>query len=123
MKMRASSLFAALSMALAMPAFALKSDRDKPMDIRSDSGTANANEGTATLSGNVHITQGTLEIRAAKAVVTQNDKQEVARNIQIVQDLRDNIVPGAPLKVAPGARPVTPKVKKQSSCPPCPAPG
>lgn len=58
-----------------------------------------------------------------KALVISPDKQEVARNIQIVQDLRDNIVPGAPLKVAPGARPVTPKVKKQSSCPPCPAPG
>lgn len=55
-----------------------------------------------------------------KALVISPDKQEVARNIQIVQDLRDNIVPGAPVKLR---KVITPKTKKQEACPPCPAPG
>lgn len=53
-----------------------------------------------------------------KALVIAPDKQEVARNIQIVSDLRDNIVPAAP--TAPARKPVTPKLKKQDACAPCP---
>lgn len=56
-----------------------------------------------------------------KALVISPDKQEVARNIQIVQDLRDNIVPGAPTKLLPAKKVIKPKIKKeQPACPPCP---
>lgn len=54
-----------------------------------------------------------------KALVIAPDKQEVARNIQIVSDLRDNIVPAAPKGVA--KKPVAPKLKgKAEACSPCP---
>jgi len=65
----------------ASPAVAVKSDRDKPMDIDADSMVSNVDEGTATLTGNVRIVQGTLEVRAAKAVVTQDKDQEVSRAV------------------------------------------
>lgn len=61
-----------------------------------------------------------------KALVISPDKQEVARNIQIVSDLRDNIVPSAPLRLPPGKKIITPrrsKTKPPAACPPCPAPG
>lgn len=54
-----------------------------------------------------------------KALVISPDKQEVARNIQIVQDLRDNIVPGAPVKLR---KVIVPKAKSQPACEPCPVP-
>ncbi len=53
-----------------------------------------------------------------KALVIAPDKQEVARNIQIVSDLRDNIVPAAP--TGPARKPVMPRLKKQDACAPCP---
>jgi Flp pilus assembly protein TadD len=54
-----------------------------------------------------------------KALVIAPDKQEVARNIQIVSDLRDNIVPAAPKGVV--RKVVTPKLKaKPAACSPCP---
>jgi lipopolysaccharide export system protein LptA len=51
---------------------ARSSDRNEPMNIRSDHavGTLDDN-GTSVLTGNVTITQGTLDIRAAKADIQQ----------------------------------------------------
>ncbi|MDI1227685.1 MAG: tetratricopeptide repeat protein [bacterium] len=54
-----------------------------------------------------------------KALVIAPDKQEVARNIQIVSDLRDNIVPVAPRVLV--RKLVVPKLKhKHDACSPCP---
>lgn len=59
-----------------------------------------------------------------RALVISPDKQEVARNIQIVQDLRDNLVPEAPLRLAPAKKVIRPKTQKSApACAPCPTPG
>lgn len=65
------ALFAAAAFAAA-PALARESDRNQPMDIESDhqEGTLDGNS-INTLSGNVVIKQGTLDIRAAKADIHQ----------------------------------------------------
>lgn len=66
-----ASLFAALALIAAPDVLARSSDRNKPMDIAADQQTGSLDESTPTvLSGNVSITQGTLDARAARAVIT-----------------------------------------------------
>lgn len=72
---------ACLALAFAVPASALKSDRDKPMNIEADRSTALTNEGNATLSGNVVITQGTLAVRADLAEISQSKAGVVSRAV------------------------------------------
>lgn len=58
-----------------------------------------------------------------EALVISPDKQEVARNIQIVSDLRESIVPEAPLKLPPAKKVTKPKRKSPApppACAPCP---
>jgi lipopolysaccharide export system protein LptA len=81
MKNRATSLVVAIGLALAPNAFALKSDRDKPMDIDADRMESDVNAGSAVLTGNVKIVQGTLDVRAARAVVTQNEAKAISRAV------------------------------------------
>jgi lipopolysaccharide export system protein LptA len=76
---RPRATLALLALLVCMPAHALKSDRDKPMDVSSDSLQASTNDGISTLNGNVRMTQGTLKVGADRAVVHQNDKHEIAR--------------------------------------------
>jgi lipopolysaccharide export system protein LptA len=64
---------------VSFPAAALKADRTQPMDIQADALETKVNEGRATLDGNVRITQGSLRVGAANAVVQQNDNREVTR--------------------------------------------
>ena len=67
-------LIAAALLAAGGLAHARSSDRNKPMEIeasRSDCGLGS--DASCTLTGNVIITQGTLRVVAAKAVVQQND--------------------------------------------------
>ncbi|HTA64439.1 MAG TPA: lipopolysaccharide transport periplasmic protein LptA [Xanthomonadaceae bacterium] len=55
-------------------AWAKKSDRLQPMDAHADHLDGNlADDGISTLTGNVIMTQGTLEIRSDKAVITRKD--------------------------------------------------
>jgi lipopolysaccharide export system protein LptA len=55
----------AILLALAVtPAMALKSDRQKPLEVNADASDGTLGDGTATLRGNVEIRQGTLLIRA-----------------------------------------------------------
>lgn len=75
---------AGLALALAwasFPAVALKADRTQPMDIQADALETQVNEGRATLDGNVRISQGSLRVGAANAVVQQNDNREVTRAV------------------------------------------
>jgi len=51
------------------PAQALKSDRQKPLEVTADASDGTLGDGTATLRGNVEINQGTLLIRADVATV------------------------------------------------------
>ena len=64
--------------AMAMPALALESDRQQPMQINSDRFESGMDTNTTVLTGNVRITQGSLVVNAARADVTQ-EKGEVKR--------------------------------------------
>jgi len=60
----------AVLLLLALPsAYALKSDRAQPLDVRADASDGTLGDGTATLRGNVEIRQGTLLIRSDVARV------------------------------------------------------
>jgi lipopolysaccharide export system protein LptA len=61
-----------LAGAAAVPAWAEKADRDKPISFSGDSGDADLQSRGGALSGNVIITQGTLSIRADRIVFKQN---------------------------------------------------
>ena len=73
-----SLLVFAIAIIATLPAFARDSDRNQPMDIESDhqEGTLDGNS-VNTLSGNVIIKQGTLDIRAAKADIHQTSGEVV----------------------------------------------
>ena len=69
----AQALIAAVAaLGVASPAFGEAADRDKPINFSGDSGDANMQARGGTLTGNVIITQGTLEIRADRIVFKQN---------------------------------------------------
>lgn len=74
------SVVVLLALCAAAPlAWGKSSDRDQPMDV--DAETMDgilADDGQTTLTGNVLITQGTLDVRADTAVVT-TAKGEIAR--------------------------------------------
>ena len=70
------ALSGALALGLAAPAaWALKSDRQQPLDVEADHSNGTLGDGRATLSGNVEIRQGTLLIRADVATVEKVDGQ------------------------------------------------
>ncbi len=69
-----SLLTAILAMAIlvfagAKPGWALHSDRDQPIDIRADRVEVNEKEEVSQYVGNVHLKQGTLDIKADKITV------------------------------------------------------
>lgn len=74
-------LLIAAGVGFAPHAHALKADRLAPMDVEADTLETLVNEGRAVLTGNVRINQGTLQVTAAKAEVSQNDKRQVSRAI------------------------------------------
>ncbi|QMT35880.1 lipopolysaccharide transport periplasmic protein LptA [Neisseria wadsworthii] len=64
---------AAISVVLvAAPAYALESDRNKPIEIEADQGTLDQKNQTTTFSGNVIIKQGTLYIRSGSVTVSKD---------------------------------------------------
>jgi len=72
--LRARVVLALLLCALCASASARKSDRQQPMDVNADHSEASlADDGVTTLTGNVVMTQGTLQINADKAVITRKD--------------------------------------------------
>lgn len=58
--------------ALAAPARAERADRDKPVNLEADRVTIDDRNKIHTFEGHVTLTQGTLVIRAARLVVTQD---------------------------------------------------
>lgn len=56
----------------ALPAWAEKADRDKPMQIEADSMTADGAAKVTTFTGNVLMNQGTLRLKADRIVVRQD---------------------------------------------------
>lgn len=67
-------LLAALLALACAGAWAKKADRQQPMDVHADHLDGNlADDGVSVLTGNVIMTQGTLEIRSDKAVITRSN--------------------------------------------------
>ena len=60
-------------LALAVPALAERSDRDKPVNLESDTVEINDLTKVSVYQGNVRLTQGTLMITGDKLVVVQDD--------------------------------------------------
>ncbi len=69
----------ALALALALLpcslAWALSSDRDQPIHIESDKATLREKEGISVYTGNVHLRQGTLNMRGDSMTVTLKDNR------------------------------------------------
>lgn len=79
-RLRAAELAAALVLTLACgAAAALQSDREQPMDIASDASEGQLGAGITTLTGNVRITQGTLDVRADRAEVYSTKERQITR--------------------------------------------
>ncbi len=55
------------------PLYALKTDRQEPLDVKADSTDGTLGDGTATLRGNVEIRQGSLWVRADVADVSKTE--------------------------------------------------
>jgi lipopolysaccharide export system protein LptA len=60
-----------LLLIVAMPASALKTDREQEMTVNADQSSSTADR--TELTGNVKIDQGSLKIRAGHAIVDQSD--------------------------------------------------
>lgn len=67
------SLIAAMLILFAHPAQAERSDREKPVNLESDTVEVNDLSKVSVYQGNVRLTQGTLLMTADKLVVTQDD--------------------------------------------------
>ena len=62
-----------LLLAVSGPAFALKTDRQQPLDVDADRSDGTLGDGTATMQGNILIRQGSLLIRAETANVEKTE--------------------------------------------------
>lgn len=63
---------AALLLALTFPAYADKADKEKPMNLEADRMSMDDVKKVQIFDGNVVLTQGTMQIRTNKLVVTQD---------------------------------------------------
>ncbi len=96
----AVAVLAVSGLAFAGSAAARTSDRNQPMDIGADHGTLiMGNNGQSVLSGNVTITQGSLNIVAAKAIIDQTggdiSRAQMSGGVTLKQVLDD----GSPINV------------------------
>ncbi|GAA4860905.1 lipopolysaccharide transport periplasmic protein LptA [Luteimonas vadosa] len=88
----ASLSAAACLLVLAGGAWAKSSDRNQPMDIDANSSNCSIGDNSpCVFSGNVHIVQGTLDIRAAKADVRRGGG-----------DIQRVIITGSPARLSQG---------------------
>lgn len=94
----AAAALAVCALAVAGGAAARNSDRNQPMDIGADHGTLIVgNNGRSVLTGNVTITQGSLNVVAARAVIDQSNgelsRALMSGGVTLKQELDD----GSPL--------------------------
>lgn len=80
---------ALLLMLCALPAHALSTDRDKPMDVSANYSRINQGSGgkpgTTYLRGDVRVVQGTMKANAAEATI-QQDASGAIRNVVLTGD-------------------------------------
>ncbi len=70
--MRIKYILSLLLLLASTLSLAEKADRDKPIDIEADTLTSNEAKKTSIYTGNVILTQGTLEIHADKLIVRED---------------------------------------------------
>ena len=70
---RLGTLLCLCMLLAAGPVFALKSDRQEPLDVKADATDGTLGDGLATLKGSVEIRQGTLLITADIANVSKSE--------------------------------------------------
>lgn len=58
---------------LPLPAWALSADRNEPINIEADSATLHEKNRTSTYRGNVHLRQGTMQLRGENMTVQMRD--------------------------------------------------
>jgi lipopolysaccharide export system protein LptA len=58
---------------LPLPAWPLSTDRNEPINIEADTATLNEASGTSTYRGNVHLRQGTMQLRGENMTVQMRD--------------------------------------------------
>jgi lipopolysaccharide export system protein LptA len=71
-RLRRNGVLLLAAAVIAWPALAERADRDKPINLEADRITVNEATNTQVFEGNVQLVQGTLVIRTAKLVVTQD---------------------------------------------------
>ncbi len=72
MSKRLHLVTACLAAVISLPALAEKGDREKPINLEADRITMDDIKKVQVFDGNVVLTQGTLEIRTSRLVVTQD---------------------------------------------------
>jgi len=92
---RFALLFGAALLSITLPALAERSDRDKPINLESDTVDINDQTKVSVYQGNVRLTQGTLLITAAKLVVVQDgdgfSKSTATGNLAYFKQKRDGV--------------------------------
>lgn len=64
-------VLATFSFLVSLSAVALEKDKDDPINVKSDNQTFDLRANTATFTGNVVVTKGTIKITADKVIVTR----------------------------------------------------
>ena len=96
MRLHAVSLILlAATLALSPIALGKSSDRNQPLDVQADNSDAMMqDESDSTLNGNVIITQGTLEIKADRAVIRRSkgdiDKVTLTGSPVVMKQINDS---------------------------------
>lgn len=80
--MKLTSLIPLLTLTCALPALAERADRDQPVHLEADRITVDDAGKKHLLEGNVHLRQGTLELRTERLIVTQ-DKDGFQKGVAI----------------------------------------
>lgn len=85
--MKLSHLSLITCLLLSSQAFALSSDQDQPVYIDSDSQQLDMKSNKVTFQGDVKLKQGSININAAKVVVTRNPKNGSIQSIDAFGNL------------------------------------
>ncbi|QJQ97197.1 lipopolysaccharide transport periplasmic protein LptA [Halomonas sp. PA5] len=70
---------ACLTMLAALPAFALESDAQQPIEVAADRLDLDDRAGTAIYTGDVEIRQGSMQLTGNRVEILRNDAGEVSR--------------------------------------------
>jgi lipopolysaccharide export system protein LptA len=72
-----NSLLGIVALLVSMQVWALSSDKDQPLEIEADQASIDDAKGETIYEGNVMVSQGTLNLRAAKVSLTYDKNKKV----------------------------------------------